>query len=72
LLDEWQESLQTDPETALQKLKQIKQQYRDMLLSDQVDIEAYIELMNLTLISLMTLAPKSSHDSVNSTSKTKI
>ncbi|MBF1990297.1 TAXI family TRAP transporter solute-binding subunit [Fischerella thermalis] len=60
LLDEWQASLQTDPETALQKLKQIKQQYRDMLLSDQVDIEAYVELMNLTLISLMTLAPKSS------------
>ncbi len=43
-----------------------------MLLSDQVDIEAYVELMNLTLISLMTLAPKSSHDSANSTSKTKI
>jgi TRAP transporter TAXI family solute receptor len=60
LLDEWQASLQTDPETALQKLKQIKQHYRDMLLSDQVDIEAYVELMNLTLISLMTLAPKSS------------
>jgi hypothetical protein len=28
-----------------------------MLLSDQVDIEAYIELVRLTLMSLMTLAP---------------
>lgn len=66
LLDEWQASLQTDPEAALQKLKQLKQQYRDMLLSDQVDIEAYIELMNLTLISLMTLVPKSSPANSNS------
>ncbi len=69
LLDEWQATLQTNPEAALQKLTQIKQQYRDMLLSDQVDIEAYIELMELTLISLMTLTPKSSHDSFNSNNK---
>jgi hypothetical protein len=61
-LDEWQATLQTDPEAALQKLSYIKQQYRDMLLSDQVDIDAYMELMQLTLISLMTLAPKSSHN----------
>ncbi|TFI53514.1 TAXI family TRAP transporter solute-binding subunit [Mastigocladus laminosus UU774] len=72
LLDEWQASLQTDPEAALQKLKQLKQQYRDMLLSDQVDIEAYIELMNLTLISLMTLAPKSSPVHSDSESNTNL
>lgn len=59
LLDEWQATLQTDPDVALQKLGQIKQDYRDMLLSDQVDIEAYVELMQLTLMSVMTLAPKS-------------
>ncbi|MBD2021374.1 TAXI family TRAP transporter solute-binding subunit [Leptolyngbya sp. FACHB-36] len=59
LLDEWQASLQTDPAEAMQKLTQIKQQYRDMLLSDQVDISAYIELVELTLLSLMTLAPAS-------------
>ncbi len=57
LLDDWQETLQTDPEAALQKLGQIKQQYREMLLSSQVDIQAYIELMELTLMSVMTLAP---------------
>lgn len=57
LLDDWQETLQTDPAEALKKLTQIKHQYREMLLQDQVDIEAYIELVELTLISLMTLAP---------------
>lgn len=58
LLDDWQESLQLDPHSALQKLSQIKQQYREMLIADQVDIQAYIELMELTLISVMTLAPR--------------
>ncbi|WP_017318333.1 TAXI family TRAP transporter solute-binding subunit [Mastigocladopsis repens] len=65
LLDEWQVTLQSDPEAALQKLSYIKQQYRDMLLSDQVDIDAYMELMQLTLISLMTLVPKNSHNGTN-------
>lgn len=60
LLDEWQATLQTNPEAALEKLSQFKQQYREMLLSDQVDIQAYIELMELTLISIMTLVPKAS------------
>ena len=59
LLDDWQETLQTNPEDALQKLTQLKQKYREMLLADQVDIEAYAELMELTLISVMTLAPNS-------------
>ncbi|MEM9088022.1 MAG: TAXI family TRAP transporter solute-binding subunit [Cyanobacteria bacterium P01_F01_bin.53] len=58
LLDEWQETLQTDPDLALKKLSQIRQQYREMLLSNQVDIQAYMELVELTLISLMTLAPQ--------------
>lgn len=58
LLDDWQASLQLDPQAALQKLTQIKQQYREMLLADQVDIKAYIELMEL--ISVMTLVPQTS------------
>lgn len=58
LLDDWQETLQTDPKAAVQKLGQIKQQYREMLIADQVDIQAYIEIMELTLISLMTLTPR--------------
>lgn len=58
LLDDWQATLQTQPELALQKMSQLKQQYRDMLLAGEVDIEAYIELMELTLMSVMTLAPK--------------
>jgi uncharacterized protein len=57
LLDDWQATLQSDPQTAMQKLGQIKQQYREMLLAGQVDIEAYIELMELTLMSIMTLTP---------------
>lgn len=58
LLDDWQASLQVDPQAALQKLTQIKQQYREMLIADQMEIQAYIELMELTLISVMTLAPR--------------
>ncbi len=58
LLDDWQETLQTNPEAAVKKLSQIKHQYREMLIADQVDIQAYIEIMELTLISLMTLTPR--------------
>jgi len=58
LLDDWQETLQSDPQAALGKLSEIKQQYREMLLADQVDIQAYMELVELTLISVMTLTPK--------------
>ena len=58
LLDDWQATLQTDPDAALGKLGQIKQQYRDMLLANEVDIQAYMELTELTLISVMTLAPE--------------
>jgi TRAP transporter TAXI family solute receptor len=58
LLDDWQATLQVNPSEALMKLSQLKSQYREMLLTDQVDIEAYIELMELTLMSVMTLAPK--------------
>lgn len=65
LLDEWQATLQTNPEEALKKLSRIKQQYRDMLLSDQLDIEAYVELMQLTLISLITLVPKQYQNGTN-------
>ncbi|MGB3613293.1 MAG: TAXI family TRAP transporter solute-binding subunit [Elainellaceae cyanobacterium] len=58
LLDDWQATLQSDPQAALSKLGQIKQQYRDMLLANEVDIQAYMELTELTLISVMTLAPE--------------
>jgi uncharacterized protein len=57
LLDEWQATLQSNPSAALQKLSQIKHQYREMLLAGQVDIDAYIELVQLTLMSVMTLVP---------------
>lgn len=67
LLDEWQATLQNDPEIALQKLSQIKQQYRDMLLANQVDIEAYVDLVELTLMSVMTLGPKASDKKTIST-----
>jgi TRAP transporter TAXI family solute receptor len=60
LLDDWQATLQVNPTEALMKLSQLKNHYRQMLLTDQVDVEAYIELMELTLMSLMTLAPKNS------------
>jgi hypothetical protein len=33
-----------------------------MLLANQVDIEAYIELMELTLMSVMTLTPQKKFD----------
>jgi len=56
ILDDWQASLQIDPQAALEKLAYLKQQYREMLIADQVEIQAYIELMELTLLSVMTLA----------------
>ncbi|MBE9010034.1 TAXI family TRAP transporter solute-binding subunit [Pseudanabaenaceae cyanobacterium LEGE 13415] len=56
ILDDWQASLQVDPQAALEKLTYLKQQYREMLIADQVEIQAYIELMELTLLSVMTLA----------------
>ncbi|MEP0915747.1 TAXI family TRAP transporter solute-binding subunit [Leptolyngbya sp. DQ-M1] len=56
VLDDWQASLQTDPQAALQKLGYLKQQYREMLITDQVEVQAYIELMELTLLSVMTLS----------------
>ncbi len=55
ILDDWQALLQTDPHSALQKLTHLKQQYREMLITDQVEVQAYIELMELTLLSVMTL-----------------
>lgn len=58
LLDEWQGALQNSPEVALQKFNQVKQQYREMLLSNQIDPKVYIELMQLTLILVMPLVPK--------------
>lgn len=58
ILDDWQAALQIDPESALQKLTSLKQQYRKMLIQDQVEIQAYIELMELTLLSVMSLARK--------------
>lgn len=56
VLDDWQALLQVDPQAALQKLSHLKQQYREMLITDQVEIQAYIELMELTLLSVMTLS----------------
>ncbi|MER3435095.1 MAG: TRAP transporter substrate-binding protein [Leptolyngbya sp. ERB_1_1] len=67
VLDDWQASLQTDPQAALQKLTYLKQQYREMLITDQVEIEAYIELMELTLISVMTLTGTASDARTNLT-----
>lgn len=61
ILDEWQSTLQNSPEAALQKFNQVKQQYREMLLSDQIDPKVYIELMQLTLILVVPLVPR--HDS---------
>ncbi len=58
LLDDWQAALQVDPQAAIGKLTQLKQEYRAMLLADQMEIDAYIELMELTLMSVMTLAPQ--------------
>ncbi len=57
LVDEWQATLQTRPEEALDKLKHLRVQYRQMLIENQVNIQDYIELMELTLMSLTTFAP---------------
>ncbi len=48
----------SNTQAALSKPSEIKQQYREMLLADQVDIQAYMKLVELTLISVMTVTPK--------------
>jgi hypothetical protein len=67
ILDDWQAALQIDPESALQKLTSLKQQYREMLIHDQVEIQAYIELMELTLLSVMSLTHRNDGRPENST-----
>lgn len=57
LVDDWQATLQTMPEEALTKLKELRLSYRQMLIENQVNIQDYIELMELTLMSLTTFAP---------------
>ncbi|AFY61486.1 TAXI family TRAP transporter solute-binding subunit [Synechococcus sp. PCC 6312] len=57
LVDDWQATLQTRPEEALTKLKDLRLSYRQMLIENQVNIQDYIELMELTLMSLTTFAP---------------
>jgi uncharacterized protein len=65
LLDDWQAALQSDSETALTKLSQIKHRCREMLLTGQVNIEAYIELMELTLMSVMAGNPQHSKETTS-------
>lgn len=57
LLDEWHATLVTVPEEALVKLNELRQRYRQMLIEHQVNIQDYIELLELTLMSLTTFAP---------------
>lgn len=57
LVDDWQATLQTTPEVALSKLKDLRVSYRQMLIENQVNIQDYIELMELTLMTLTTFAP---------------
>lgn len=59
VVDDWQTTLRTNPDDAFAKLNQIKQQYREMLLSDKVDIDTYIELIEMTMISLIAMSPRS-------------
>ncbi|MGB3513677.1 MAG: TAXI family TRAP transporter solute-binding subunit [Microcoleaceae cyanobacterium] len=47
LIDEWQEFSQFCPDEAKNKLKELEQKYREMLLSRQIDLQTYINLKQL-------------------------
>ena len=59
-IDQLQETLQTNPESSQAKLQEINQQYKDMLLSTQIDMNTYIQLEQLNSI-LMTYSKKPSN-----------
>ncbi len=50
LIDQWQEILETHPDSVIDRLKEFEQKYQQMLLSGTIDIQEYIQMINLTVI----------------------
>ncbi len=61
LIDEWQTKLQNQPSSALSLLQETQEKYRQMLVSDQIDIQTYLQLKQLSLIALQSLLPRQSY-----------
>ena len=58
LIDEWQVMLRKEPQVGLQQINQVEQQFKKMLLANEVDIETYILIKQLILILIMCFVPQ--------------
>ena len=58
LIDDWQVMLRKEPQTGLKQINQVEQQFKEMLLANEVDIETYILIKQLILILIMCFVPQ--------------
>ena len=58
LIDEWQVILKKEPQAGLKQINQVEQQFKEMLLANEVDIETYILIKQLILILIMCFVPQ--------------
>ena len=58
LIDEWQVLLRSNPEAGLKQISQVEQRFREMLLADEVDMETYILVKQLTLMLMICFVPQ--------------
>ncbi|MGF1478429.1 MAG: TAXI family TRAP transporter solute-binding subunit [Cyanophyceae cyanobacterium] len=58
LLDDWQIRLRHNPQDGLKQINQVEHQFRERLLANEVDIETYILIRQLTLLLIMSLVPQ--------------
>lgn len=59
LFEKWYEAAEVDPLAAEVMMTEMRAQYRDMLLNGQVDIAAFIELTELTLLAVVSTKTRS-------------
>ncbi|MBD2101951.1 TAXI family TRAP transporter solute-binding subunit [Leptolyngbya sp. FACHB-261] len=58
LVDQWQSMLLADPNVALKQLEYFQQSYQAMFSQKRIDLQTYLRLRELILMSLMLLNPK--------------
>ena len=58
LIDDWQVMLRKEPQAGLKQINQVEQQFKEMLLANEVDIETYILIKQLILILIMCFVPQ--------------
>ena len=58
LIDDWQIMLRKEPQAGLKQINQVEQQFKEMLLANEVDIETYILIKQLILILILCFVPQ--------------